>query len=176
MSISSIGNSPLAQLYSSTKSPVAKNTAASSNAASNSDAAGSRVTLSADAQAIAGLNADGVTVTQVPIGGYELSSGKLLPATPTNGTVSETAFETIAEEFGATKSQADQDFQAIDTNDSGSISNSEFLTAMGDTRNSSSTSSQALLSLMDANGDGTVSGSEFVNFETTVVGAEKASG
>jgi hypothetical protein len=176
MSISSIGTSPLAQLYSSSKSAATKSTVTSSNAASNSEPAGSRVTLSADAQAIAGLNADGVTVTQVPIGGYELSSGKLLPPTPTNGTVSETVFETIAEEFGATKSQADQDFQAIDTNDSGSISNSEFLTAMGDTRDSSGASSQALVSLMDANGDGTVSGSEFVNFETAVVGAEKSSG
>ena len=176
MSISSISNSSLAQLYSSPKSAAANSTAASTNTASTSEPSGSRVTLSADAQAIAGLNADGITVIQVPIGGYELSSGKLLPPTPTNGTVSETAFQTIAEEFGATKSQADQDFQSIDTNDSGSISNSELLTAMGDTRNSSSASSQALMSLMDTNDNGTVSGSEFVNFETAVVGAEKASG
>lgn len=176
MSISSIGNSSLAQLYSGPTSAAAKSATASNNVASNSEPSGSRVTLSADAQALAGLNADGITVTQEPIDGYQLSSGKLLPATPTSGTVSETAFETIAEEFGASKSQADQDFQAMDANNSGSISNGELLTAMGDTRNSASASSRALLSLMDTNHDGSVSGTEFVNFETALVGAEKAAG
>lgn len=175
MSISSIGNSSLAQLYSSNGSATAKSTPASGNGTSNSEPSGSRVTLSADAQAIAGLNAAGVTVTQVPIT-YELSSGKPVPITPTGGTVSESAFEAIAEKFGATQAQADQDFEDIDTNNSGSISNSEFLTAMGDTRDSSSASSQALLSLMDTNHDDTVSGTEFVSFETAVVGAEKSSG
>ena len=175
MSISSIGNSPFAQLYANTKAASAKSTAITGNAASSSEPSSSRVTLSPDAQALAGLNADGVTVMQVPIS-YALSSGIPRPATPTIGTESEAAFETVAEQFGATKSQADQDFQAIDTNDSGSMSNSEFLTAMGDTRNTSSSTSQALLSLMDSNGNGTVSGSEFVTFETAVVGAETAPG
>lgn len=175
MSISSIGTSPLGQLYSSNGSAAAKSTMASSNTTPSSEPSASRVTLSADAQAMAELNADGVTVTQVPIT-YELSSGKHVPTTPTGGSVSESAFETIAEEFDATKSQADQDFADIDTNNSCSISNSEFLTAMGDTRNTSNASSQALLSLMDANHDGSVSGTEFVNFETAVVGAENTSG
>jgi hypothetical protein len=122
---------------------------------------------------MAQLNGKGVTILQVTGGG--LSSG-VQPAGSRigpNGTISQFAFDSVEEQFGATKSQADVAFAHMDVNDRGSITNAEFLTAMGNVGNGSA-ASQALLSLMDSNNDRSVSSTEFVKFETAMVSAEKA--
>jgi Ca2+-binding EF-hand superfamily protein len=122
---------------------------------------------------LARLNSEGITAVEIK--GPGLSSG-VQPSSPGaggDGILSEASFEAIAENFGATKTQADQDFDHIDANGNGAVSNAELLSALSSTRDTSSPSAQALLSLMDVNGDRGVSGTEFLNFETAAVSAEE---
>ncbi|WP_213769102.1 hypothetical protein [Caballeronia sp. dw_19] len=101
-------------------------------------------------------------------------------APPTNaegkqdGQISEAAFEQVVEQFGGSKTQADQLFGALGAGDSNPLTNAELLQGLAATSDSSSTSSQSLLTLMDQNGDGSASQTEFLALETALVAAEKA--
>jgi EF hand len=126
------------------------------------------VTLSPQAQAVASLNSEGVTMFNVS--GSGLSSGRQ-PSGPIAlyGSISKSAFEGVATSFGATAQQADQDFAAMDTNGDGSISNAEMLSGMSQTSNSNDPLAQSLRQMMDTNHDGSASGTEYVNLESALV-------
>jgi hypothetical protein len=130
------------------------------------------VTLSAQALAVASLNAEGVTMSNVS--GRGLSSGTQ-PSGPIAiyGSISKSAFEGVAAGFGASTQQADQDFAAMDTNGDGSISNAEMLSGMSQTANNNDALSESLRQLMDVNHDGTASGTEYVNLESAFVYAAR---
>ncbi|MFL9918280.1 hypothetical protein PQR75_23370 [Paraburkholderia fungorum] len=178
----------------STASSTASTTTQTSVAGSST-----QVTLSPEAKQFAQLNAEGMTVTVTSLSGLNLpsrASGEsfndyaqqltqalkgFTPITaPTNekgqydGYISQPAFEGVVAQFGGSKTEADQLFTAFDTSGSSSVSNIELLNAMAGTASSpNSSSAQALLNLIDSNGDGTVSSGEFLNFETAMVAAEK---
>jgi hypothetical protein len=179
--------------------PSTSSATAPAPTSSTSSAAGSstQVTLSPGAQILAGLNAEGVTETVSSLAGLNLPSrasgesftdyaqqltqalkGFTPIAPPTNekgqadGYISQSAFETVIAQFGGSKGEADQLYTALGGGNS--VSNGELLGALAGTTGSSNTSTeQDLLKLMDSNGDGTVSSSEFLNFETAMVAAEK---
>jgi Ca2+-binding EF-hand superfamily protein len=87
--------------------------------------------------------------------------------------VSKSDFEAVSTGFGISTQQADQDFAAMDSNGDGSISHSEMLFAMSATSQGSSSLSGGLRQMMDTNHDGSMSGTEYVNLETSLVGVEK---
>jgi hypothetical protein len=92
---------------------------------------------------------------------------------PADSDLSKANFEKTLAQYGATGTQADQYFTDIDSNNDGVISNSELLTALGNTGSDTDSSlSQGLLSLMNTTHNGVVSGTEFTNFETSLVTAE----
>ncbi|WP_144161332.1 hypothetical protein [Paraburkholderia sp. BCC1885] len=176
--------------------------AAASSQASPADAApqpSTQVTLSPEAKSLAALSSDDVTMTQGSIAGLGLPSFSSVRdnpadlasyfrtlnsetvAPPTNaegkqdGQISEAAFEQVVEQFGGSKTQADQLFGALGVDDSNPLTNTELLQGLAATAtDSSSASSQSLLTLMDQNGDGSVSQTEFLTLETALVAAEKA--
>lgn len=194
MSVSSVNNNPAAFTQANpgqasagasgttTTTSTTASSSTSQTSTSSAPASSSVVTLSPEAQTYAKLNAEGVTITQVglaagnPVQNLEKAASNAVGLQ--NGAVSQTDFETLAAQFGASKAQADQVFQQLDSNNNGSVSNSELLKALGNTDGSGGTSasSQALLKLIDANGDGTVSGSEYLKFETAFVAAETSGG
>jgi hypothetical protein len=172
MSITSVGNSVLSQLY-----PTAQKAKSSANQTSTSPEAtppssASTVTLSPQAQAFASLNEEGVTVTLVS--GRGLSSGIQPASFPggSNGVLSQASFQQVLESYGATSSEAHQIFSAADTNKDGSISNGELLGVMSSTATSTSPAAERLLQLMDTNHDGSVGNIEYATMETSMVQAE----
>lgn len=89
------------------------------------------------------------------------------------GQVVESAFENAVKEFGGTKAQGAQLFALLNTGDTGSISNSQLLGALAATLNDpSSPASKALMTAMDSDKNGQVSGNEFVQFETALQASE----
>jgi hypothetical protein len=206
VSVSAIANNngaSLLQADAQSTSPTASTTDSAANTAATASKtsaetsvpeSSTQVTLSPDAQAIANLNRVGITMFETSLAGLNLpprSSPGFAQALaqavdasrpPTNsvgqndGLISQSAFEAVAAQFGATKTQADQIFASLDTDGSGSVSNAELLKAMANTGSDPhSATSQALLKLMDTNGDNTVSSSEFLKFESAMISAEKAS-
>ena len=175
MSISPLGNQLLAQSYSNSQSPRSKesSSAVTSPTQTSASTPSTRVTLSPDAQALASLNARGITIVTVDGPGLSRGDQPVQSGSGGNGSLSQAGFETVMSEFGVSKTQADEEFDTMDTDGSGSISNSEVLKTLGQLGNGSSLSEQ-LLTQMDTNGDGSVSSTEFVNFETAVINAEKA--
>jgi hypothetical protein len=173
MSISSVSNSPLTQPY-PTAQRTTKATAATSNGTTDPGAASSAstVTLSADAQAMARLNAMGVTIETVKVTGLSRGGLPLPPPGGANGSLSQSSFQDVLEGYGASAQQAEAAFSAADQDGNGSISNGELLGAMSSTGNSTSAAAQRLLQLMDTNHDGSVSSTEFVSLETAMVQAE----
>jgi hypothetical protein len=138
------------------------------------------VTLSNDGMAFAKLASEGVATTL--ISGPNLSqlvqSGQIpLIKSPgaQGGSISQEDFEQLVLQAGGTKQQADQLFSTIDTDGNGSVSSSEVLSGISKDGDGSSIA-QTLRSLMDTNNDGTVSGTEFVKFETNLISAEKPVG
>jgi Ca2+-binding EF-hand superfamily protein len=102
-------------------------------------------------------------------GGSGSDSGK-----PANDTLSQSSFESLIAQFGGTAAQADQLFSLLGGNETGTVSNAQMLKALGNTRSDpSSQTSQMLMTLMDKNGDASVSGGEFLQFETAMVNAER---
>jgi hypothetical protein len=174
MSIASAGGGILNAIYSQAQPPHAKRQSGTASDPSGNAAApaSDTVTLSAQAQAVASLNSEGVTVSYVS--GPGLSSGRQ-PSGPIAlyGSVSKSAFEGVAASFGATAQQADQDFAAMDTNGDGSISNAEMLSGMSQTSNSNDPLAQSLRQMMDTNNDGSVSGTEYVTVESALVYAAR---
>jgi len=169
---------------------------ASTSSTSSATESSTQVTLSPEAQVLAGLNAKGVTETVTSLAGLNLpslASGEsstdyaqqlaqalngITPIAPptkdgkADGYISQSAFETVVAQFGGSKTQADQLYTALGGGNS--VSNGELLGALAGTTGAPNTSTeQDLLKLMDSSGDGTVSSSEFLNFETAMVAAEK---
>jgi hypothetical protein len=180
-------------------------TSASSSASSPSPqtsgtGSSTQVTFSPDAQALAELRANGVTVATVSLVGLNTSrspgesdadyiqqlnaalKSRLPFAQSTiegrdgiaNGFISQSDFETVLAQFGDNKSDADNLFAALDEDHDGSVSNAEWLSAVRETTSAPGDSTaQSLLKLMDSNGDGTVSSAEFTQLESTMIAAEK---
>ncbi|TDV35561.1 hypothetical protein C7405_10551 [Paraburkholderia caballeronis] len=155
------------------------------------------VTLSANAQALATLASHGITVEQGSIADLGLppvsslktpedwqkfgeALASAIPHYPTApdgtpiGQISEQDFEKVIANFGGTTDQADALFQQLDSDAGDSVSHSELLNALANTRDPSSAAGSALLTVMDQNQDGTVDEQEFVKLETALVEAEKA--
>jgi hypothetical protein len=174
MSIAPASSGILNAIYSQAQPSHAKRQSGTGSDPSGSAAAPGQdtVTLSAQAQAVASLNAQGVTMFNVS--GRGLSSGSQ-PSGPIAlyGSISQSGFDAVATSFGATTQQADRDFAAMDTNGDGSISNAELISAMSQTSNGNDPLEQSLRQMMDTNHDGTVSGTEYVNLESALVYAER---
>jgi len=91
-----------------------------------------------------------------------------------DGNISQAAFDTVINQIGGTKTDADQIFSSLDTDNNGSISNSELLSAMSQLGSSNADSGvQELEKLLVPDGDSTVTDGEFLSFETAMVAAEK---
>jgi EF hand len=173
MSIPSIGNAWLGVAYPATQ-PSSSKPGSAAGAAQNPPVVSSdTLTLSPEAQAMAALNANGITVVTIHSRGLSSGQQPIQPSSVVNGLVSEKDFEAMAASFGDAAGQADQDFAAMDTNGNGSISNAEMLNAMSATTNGNDALSQSLRQMMDANHDGSVSGTEYVNLETAIVSVEE---
>jgi hypothetical protein len=172
MRITPVGNGYLGPLSSSAASSNVKRDAATASSQSEATTVLDTVTLSPEAQAMASLNDKGITIVTVHSSG--LSSGRQpsSPAPVPNGSVSERDFEVVAAGFGVNSQEADQDFSAMDTDGGHSISNGEILVAMSATSRGGSSLSESLRQMMDTNHDGSVSGTEYVNLETALVGVE----
>jgi hypothetical protein len=171
MSITPVGSSN--PLYSALDSSNTKRGATPATSQGSSPSTSDTVTLSPDAQAMASLNAKGITMVTIHSRG--LSSG-VQPPSPSavpDGLMSKSDFEAVTASFGVGTQQADQDFAAMDSNGDGSISHSEMLSAMSATSQGSSSLSKELRQMMDTNDDGSVSSTEFINLETAFVGVEK---
>jgi EF-hand domain pair len=139
------------------------------------------VTLSKDGLALANLASEGVAVTYVS--GPSLSQLVASGQTPlinspgmAGDTISQEDFTQLILQAGGTKSQADQLFSTFDQDGDGVVSPSEVLSGLSKAGDNSPFA-QTLISLMDknGNGDGTVSSTEFVRFETELISAEKPS-
>ena len=173
MSIPSTGNVSSGFPYPSTQSSSSKRNAAAGFPQNLPILSPDTVTLSPEAQALASLNAKGITMVTIYSRGLSSGQQPIQPSSVVDSSVSKTDFEAMAASFGDNTSQADQDFAAIDTNASGSISNAEMLNAMSATSHGNDALSQNLRQMMDANHDGSVNGTEYVNLETAIVSAEK---
>jgi Ca2+-binding EF-hand superfamily protein len=108
------------------------------------------------------------------------SRGCSVPAGPDgkpDGEITSAAFTNVVGQFGGTKQQADQLFTALDTNGSDSLSNAEVLQGLASvSTDSSSSTAQSLLSLMNYGNSGTsVNQAGFLAFETALVAAETPS-
>ena len=173
MSIPSIGNTSLGFSYPAMQSSTNKRDATAGVSQNPSVVASDTVTLSSEAQAVASLNAKGITMVNIHSRGLSSGQQPMQPSSVVDGSISEKDFEAMAASFGDTTSQADQDFAAMDTNGNRSISNAEMLNAMSATSHGDGALSRTLRQMMDANHDGSVSGTEYVNLETAIVSAEK---
>ncbi|HEY4352413.1 MAG TPA: EF-hand domain-containing protein [Paraburkholderia sp.] len=179
---------------------AAASASSTSASVSVSSSPSSIVTLSPQGQSIADLASKGITVTEVSLASLGISPDQVAQAkTPAQaaalmeevnkkmqeagdtpkqgGAVSEQDFDNLIEkQLGGTKAQADQLFAAFDSNNDGSISNSEMLNELGSlTGDSTSPAAQTLLGLMDSNHDGAADSTEFIQFETSFVQQEKVS-
>jgi EF-hand domain pair len=171
MSITPVG--PSSPLYSAIDSSSAKRDATPAASQSGSPSMSDTVTLSPEAQAIASFNAEGISVVIVHSAGLSRGVQPPSPSPVSKGSVSKSDFEAVMSGFGLSTQQADQNFAAMDSNGDGSISHCEMLSAMSATSQGGSSLSEGLRQMMDMNHDGSVSGTEFVNLETVLVGVEK---
>ncbi|HTH95127.1 MAG TPA: hypothetical protein VL550_07840 [Rhodocyclaceae bacterium] len=199
MAISSVGNNTFYnQAGTSSQSATITNQPSSATAGNVPGEASSVVTLSAGANWIAGANAVGLTVAissipaQLIDNNGQTSSDALArikaaaaqsvqdihrpydAATHKSiGVISQTNFENEVQNLGGSLSSADALFVALDANSNGFVSDSELYTALGSTQsNPNSTTSQALMRLMDANDDGSVSTMEYEKVELGLTNVE----
>jgi EF hand len=171
MSITSVG--PSSPLYSALDSNNAKRGATPAASQSGSPSMSDTVTLSPEAQAIASLNAKGITMVTIHSRGLSSGVQPPGPSTVPDGSVSKSDFDAVTTGFGISTQQADKEFAAMDSNSDGSVSYNEMLSAMSATSQGGSSLSEGLRQMMDTNHDGSVSGTEFVNLETALVGVER---
>lgn len=168
------------------------NTGASTS--TDSQSSSSMISLTPGAQGLASLAAAGITFETESFASMGLTANdfqnaqtpeqfsalwqKVAKAGPTaQGSVSQSDFEKFASKLGATKDEADQMFEAFDTNQDGSISNEEFLVGLASTlKDGSSAFAQSILQLMDTDHNGSVDASEFGAVESSFVQAEKPAG
>ncbi len=165
----------------------------------NSTNSSAIVTLSPAARVIAGLNAKGITVNvgslaslgitarPTTTAGWEQLGRALAGATvspPFNaaqhrydGAISKSDFTGAIAQLGGTQQTAGQLFNDLDVDHSGSVSNTELFDALAATSSDpSSSTSQALLLLMDRDGNDSVSTTEYAKIETSLIAAEKQTG
>lgn len=152
---------------------------------SSSDAAPAEpstvVTLSPQAEALAGFAGKGILVSQGkldgPLGAVQRgASGASLSANAgAGGAISKQDFQELLTRFGADDAQKTQITAGFDANQDGSISHAEFLKGLAGTsiQKPGSEFSQAVLQLMDRGGntDGVVSQNEFAAFTTAFANA-----
>jgi EF-hand domain pair len=162
----------MAQLYATAQvSHTKPKGAAAGPSSAAAPASASTVTLSAQAQSMASLNAMGVTIQTIRGPGLSQGAQPVAPPDGANGPLSQANFQQVLESYGATASKAHAVFESADKDHNGSMSNSEMLGVMDSTTNSASPTAQSLLQLMDTNHDGSVSGTEYVTMETSLVQA-----
>jgi hypothetical protein len=137
------------------------------------------VTISPQAEALAGFAGKGILVSQGRVnGGLSASAGGAAAAG--GGAVSTQDFQELLDRFGADDAQKRQITAGFDANSDGSISRDEFLKGIASTsiQKQGTDFSQSVLQLMDRAGraDGVVSQSEFAAFTTAFVQAERRMG
>jgi len=160
--------------------------------------ASSIVTLSEDATMLAGANAVGLSVAVSVLSSPDDSNSRSSTSDPLSlvksvaarafqyinrpfdeatqqhvGVISQSAFENEVEHLGGSESSAAALFTDIDTSANGFISDSELYTALGNIQSApDSATSQALMHLMDASGDGSVSTAEYQKVELGLTDTE----
>lgn len=104
----------------------------------------------------------------------------IVPPTSGNqydGEISQSAFKTVIQQMGGTTTEATQIFALFDTDHNASISNSDLLSGMSQLGSSAPGSpTQELLKLLVPAGDSTLTGNEFLSFESALVAVEKPAG
>jgi len=144
------------------------------------------VTLSPQAEALAGFAGKGILVSQGKLdgalGAIQRGTGQGVGggSATTAGSVSTQDFQELLTRFGADDAQKQQITAGFDTNNDGSISHDEFLKGLASTsaKKPGTDFSQAVLQLMDRGGnqDGVVHQNEFAAFTTAFAHAEKRVG
>lgn len=148
------------------------------------------VTLSPQAEALAGFAGKGILVGQGkidgPLGAIQRTAGQGAggggAALAGGGSVSTQDFQKLLTRFSADDAQNQQITAGFDTNKDGSISHDEFLQGLASTslqkQGTDSDFSQAVLQLMDRGGDanGVVNAKEFAAFTTAFAQAERRVG
>jgi hypothetical protein len=137
------------------------------------------VTLSPQAEALAGFAGKGILVAQGRLnGGLSASGGGAALAGAS--AVSAQDFQELLARFGADEAQKQQITAGFDANSDGSISRDEFLKGIASTsiQKQGTGLSQAVLQLMDRAGqaDGVVNQGEFAAFTTAFAQAERRAG
>ena len=138
------------------------------------------VTLSPQAEALAGFAGKGLLVSQGKIDGSLGAVPRGAGQAAGGGAVSAKDFQELLAQFGADDAQKQQITAGFDANNDGSISRDEFLKALSGTsiQKQGTHLSQAVLQLMDrgGNADGVVNQSEFAAFTTAFANAERRTG
>lgn len=137
-------------------------------------AASTQVVLSADARVLADFAGKGIAMTMRRLDAPLDASQSPAVAAPS---VAKDDFERLLAQLGATQQEKNQIQAGLDTDRSGDISRNELLKGLAATNGATSGSqtSQALLHLMDRNGDGNgrVDAQEFGGFTAAFLDAEK---
>lgn len=145
------------------------------------------VTLSPQAEALAGFAGKGILVSQSKVDGAlgavqrgGGNGGGLVGLPVSGGSVSRQDFQALLSQFGADDAQQEQIAAGFDTSKDGRISHEEFLQGLASTSitRQGNDFSQAVLQLMDRSGiaDGVVSQSEFAALATAFANAQKQVG
>lgn len=143
------------------------------------------VTLSPEAQALAGIAGQGVLLAQSTSAGAGGAMGRVAAqggtarvSGPAAGAVSKEDFQALLTRFGANEAQKQQLTQGFDADKDGVISRNEFLQGLARTRGEKAGGdafSQAVLQVMDraGNADGSVTKDEFTALSTAFALAER---
>lgn len=146
------------------------------------------VTLSPEAQALAGIAGQGVLLAQSTsagaggaggaMGRVAAQGGTARVSGPAAGAVSKEDFQALLTRFGANEAQKQQLTQGFDADKDGVISRNEFLQGLARTRGEKAGGdafSQAVLQVMDraGNADGSVTKDEFTALSTAFALAER---
>lgn len=151
-------------------------------------------------QVCSALAASGFNVSMTDPGGVSMSVGKIsasagassesiqqlaqqtqqdVIAPPTakgayDGSISQSDAESVIEHFGGTATQAGQIFSALDTDQNGSLSNEELLSAISQLGSSTASNGvQALAQLLAPDAGNTITEGTLLSFESAMVAAEK---
>lgn len=172
--------------------PKMSSTEPEGNTTTRSDSS-AMVKLSAEGKSLAALNSTGIVTTQSSIANIpqptQDTNGQLVmspaltdagvyaplgPDGKPDGFITKASFESVAQQFGETIVQADQLFQALGANTDGLLSHDQFMNGIvGALKNADSAISQTIMTSMDVDGNGIVSGTEYINYETAFIAAEK---
>lgn len=138
------------------------------------------VTLSPQAEALAGFAGKGILVSQGKVEGIAGASGSAGQAARAGGSVSAQDFQKLLTRFGADDAQKAELTAGFDADKDGTISHEEFLKGLASTSGQAPATgfSQAVLRLMDRGGDGNgvVSSTEFAALTTAFAQAERRLG